>query len=182
MAIDRAVDSARLNDDLEAVADAIRAKGGTSAQLAFPSDFVSAISAIAASQGYEVLASGDYVLSANSSATELVIPVSVTGKAAVYYVEKASVSSGVGQSHTWLRVSNFALPTEAQAAFSPTALLKVYASNGTAAYYGVFSSSGQYLSMVDNLTNPTKITIRRYSTTFQFKADTHHWYVWGETS
>ena len=36
MALDKAVDSAQLNADLTAVADAIRTKGGTSAQLAFP--------------------------------------------------------------------------------------------------------------------------------------------------
>ena len=46
MALDKAVDSAQLNADLTAVADAIRAKGGTSAQLAFPDGFVSAVQAI----------------------------------------------------------------------------------------------------------------------------------------
>lgn len=48
MAYDKVVDSAQLDADLTAVADAIRAKGGTDAQLAFPSDFVSAVQAIAA--------------------------------------------------------------------------------------------------------------------------------------
>ena len=43
MALDKAVDSAQLNADLTAVADAIRAKGGTAAQLVYPSGFVSAI-------------------------------------------------------------------------------------------------------------------------------------------
>ncbi|MBP3659059.1 MAG: hypothetical protein J6J02_07095, partial [Oscillospiraceae bacterium] len=46
MALDKAVDSAQLNADLTAVADAIRTKGGTSAQLAFPDGFVSAVQAI----------------------------------------------------------------------------------------------------------------------------------------
>ena len=46
MAIDKAVDSTQLNSDLTSVANAIRTKGGTSAQLAFPADFVSAIAAI----------------------------------------------------------------------------------------------------------------------------------------
>lgn len=46
MAVDKLVDSAQLNTDLTAVANAIRAKGGTSAQLAFPVEFVSAIEAI----------------------------------------------------------------------------------------------------------------------------------------
>ena len=51
MAIDKAIDSAQLNSDLASVANAIRMKGGTSAQLAFPSDFVTAIGAIPSSGG-----------------------------------------------------------------------------------------------------------------------------------
>lgn len=43
MAIDKSIDSAQLDADLASVADAIRTKGGTSAQLAFPADFVQAI-------------------------------------------------------------------------------------------------------------------------------------------
>lgn len=46
MSVDKLVDSTQLNTDLTAVANAIRAKGGTSAQLAFPAGFVSAIQAI----------------------------------------------------------------------------------------------------------------------------------------
>lgn len=46
MAVDKLVDSAQLDTDLTAVADAIRTKGGTSASLSFPSGFVDAIEAI----------------------------------------------------------------------------------------------------------------------------------------
>jgi len=46
MAVDKLVDSTQLNSDLTSVANAIRAKGGTSAQLAFPNGFVSAINGI----------------------------------------------------------------------------------------------------------------------------------------
>lgn len=46
MAVDKLVDSSQLNSDLTSVANAIRAKGGTSASLAFPSGFVAAIGAI----------------------------------------------------------------------------------------------------------------------------------------
>lgn len=46
MAIDKLIDSAQLDADLTSVANAIRTKGGTSAQLAFPAGFVSAINAI----------------------------------------------------------------------------------------------------------------------------------------
>lgn len=53
MAVDKLVDSAQLDADLSAVADAIRAKGGTSAQLAFPAGFVSAVEAIPTGGGAE---------------------------------------------------------------------------------------------------------------------------------
>lgn len=43
MAVDKLVDSTQLDADLTSVANAIRTKGGTSAQLAFPAGFVSAI-------------------------------------------------------------------------------------------------------------------------------------------
>lgn len=46
MALDALVDSTQLDADLTSVANAIRTKGGTSAQLAFPADFVQAIGAI----------------------------------------------------------------------------------------------------------------------------------------
>ena len=43
MAVDKLVDSTQLDTDLTSVANAIRTKGGTSASLAFPSGFVTAI-------------------------------------------------------------------------------------------------------------------------------------------
>lgn len=46
MAVDKLVDSAQLDADLTSVANAIRTKGGTSGQLAFPAGFVSAVEAI----------------------------------------------------------------------------------------------------------------------------------------
>ena len=58
MAYDKAVDSAQLDANLAAVADAIRAKGGTDAQLAFPSGFAAAIQAIETG-GTDVIAHAD---------------------------------------------------------------------------------------------------------------------------
>lgn len=43
MALDKLVDSAQLDGDLPSVANAIRSKGGTSAQLSFPSGMIRAI-------------------------------------------------------------------------------------------------------------------------------------------
>ena len=64
MAYDKVVDSASLDSKLTQVADAIRAKGNTSADLQFPSGFISAIQAI-------------------QTGTELKIVVSVTSGATV---------------------------------------------------------------------------------------------------
>lgn len=46
MAVDKLVDSAQLDSGLTSIANAIRTKGGTSAQMAFPAGFVSAVQAI----------------------------------------------------------------------------------------------------------------------------------------
>lgn len=46
MSVDKLVDSSQLDSDLTSVANAIRTRGGTSADLAFPAGFVSAVGAI----------------------------------------------------------------------------------------------------------------------------------------
>ena len=51
MSVDKLVDSTQLDADLTSVANAIRTKGGTSADLAFPSGFVSAVQAIPSGGG-----------------------------------------------------------------------------------------------------------------------------------
>lgn len=51
MALDKAIDSAQLDADLTAVADAIREKGGTTDALSFPNGFVEAVGAIQADGG-----------------------------------------------------------------------------------------------------------------------------------
>lgn len=65
MAIDKLVDSTQLNADLTSVANAIRTKGGTSASLAFPADFVSAIAAIPAGGGFKYK-TGDFTLASDT--------------------------------------------------------------------------------------------------------------------
>lgn len=72
MAIDKAIDSAVLDANLATVADAIRAKGGTSEPLSFPTGFAEAIAAIQAGGGGEGVfgeksASGSFTLSSNAA-------------------------------------------------------------------------------------------------------------------
>ena len=65
MAVDKLVDSTQLDTDLTSVANAIRTKGGTSAILAFPAGFVSAIAAIPTGGGSSVI-SGTFTPSENA--------------------------------------------------------------------------------------------------------------------
>lgn len=59
MALDKLVDSTQLNTDLTSIANAIRTKGGTSASLAFPADFISAIAAISGGGGVPGIADAE---------------------------------------------------------------------------------------------------------------------------
>ncbi len=54
MGYDKVVDSTQLDADLLSVANAIRTKGGTSASLAFPAEFVSAIESIRGGLNYHL--------------------------------------------------------------------------------------------------------------------------------
>ena len=81
MAYDKVVDSASLDSKLTQVADAIRTKGNTSADLQFPSGFISAIQAI-------------------QTGTELQIIVSVTSDATVTATKGSKVVSGTSVNGT----------------------------------------------------------------------------------
>lgn len=81
MAYDKVVDSASLDSKLTQVADAIRTKGNTSADLQFPSGFISAIQAI-------------------QTGTELQIIVTVTSGATVTATKGSKVVSGTAVNGT----------------------------------------------------------------------------------
>lgn len=72
MSMDKLVDSTQLDADLTSVANAIRTKGGTSASLAFPADFVSAIAAIPTGGGgdYEIVG-GTVTLASEASSVSV---------------------------------------------------------------------------------------------------------------
>lgn len=71
MAVDKLVDSSQLNSDLTTVANAIRTKGGTSASLAFPSGFVSAIQAIPTGGGSATIAKATATATLTSAASSI---------------------------------------------------------------------------------------------------------------
>lgn len=80
MAVDKLVDSAQLDTDLTAVADAIRTKGGTSESLAFPNGFVDAIDAIETGGGGDLDALIDRSITSIENDT-----VTVIGRSAFAY-------------------------------------------------------------------------------------------------
>ena len=95
MAIDRVVDSTQLNSDLTSVANAIRTKGGTSGQLAFPAGFVSAVQAIPT--GTTPTGTKQISISQNGTTTEDVaayanaeITVNVSGGGGTNYLDYAT--------------------------------------------------------------------------------------------
>lgn len=85
MAVDKLVDSTQLDADLTSVANAIRTKGGTSAALAFPADFVSAIAAIPSGGG-----SVQTGTVAGNGSVDITIPVNGTVSAIIVYTEDFS--------------------------------------------------------------------------------------------
>ena len=88
MSVDKLVDSAQLDADLAIVASAIRTKGGTSAQLAFPAGFVSAIENIPSggtSKNTQVVQGVTRTVSSTMTAIGAELPVSKTGKYDIYW-------------------------------------------------------------------------------------------------
>ena len=94
MAVDKLVDSTQLDADLTSVANAIRTKGGTSASLAFPAGFVSAIAAIPTGGG-SAIQSGSFVLASNTKT--FTIPLTGVVSYLVFYAsDYPSGTAGAG--------------------------------------------------------------------------------------
>ena len=73
MAFDKAVDSAQLNADLTAVANAIRTKGGTDAQLAFPDGFANAVAAIEGTPELQIMVMTSVGAAVTATKGELIV-------------------------------------------------------------------------------------------------------------
>ena len=79
MAYDKAVDSAQLDAGLTEIANAIRSKGGTAEQFAFPSGFTSAVQAITTGGGTN-LAAVDVFIADFTDSTELTLTAGAVDK------------------------------------------------------------------------------------------------------
>ena len=166
MAIDKSIDSAQLDADLASVANAIRTKGGTSAQLAFPAEFVSAIEAIETGGGgdtykkttYTVastasintalrnanihLVTQDEILIWNIKGTHIQSSGSVGGKWGIIFVQNGEVVSsyGTGTSSYYQRMSSVEAPDSsapgAASSWTPTVTNGFYHATGTTFHVG----------------------------------------------
>lgn len=102
MAVDKLVDSTQLDADLTSVANAIRAKGGTSAQLAFPAGFVSAVEAIPTGGGGYT---ADQIAACDGGSSKNLVITGTTIKAYAFY--GWNITSFVGDSVTAVGVGAF---------------------------------------------------------------------------
>ena len=184
MALDALVDSTQLDADLTSVANAIRTKGGTSAQLAFPADFVSAIEDIetggGGGEGYTLLASGSYTLSADG--TTMTIPVSITGTMVLLLVEKDDVTSGVAQTYAWARVTKYFDEEVFDTNFSSGIAQLLYRNTSNTIYAASLNSQNQLVVYVNAFVNPTQLIVGQYSSNYKIKSGKYNWYVWGYTT
>lgn len=172
MAIDKLVDSTQLDADLTSIADAIRTKGGTSAQLAFPADFVSAIEAISGggASGLALLASGTYTLAA--IANPLVIPVSYTGTPIVVIVVAAERAKELSQHMTCVRIFK---PSGVSSLWNDAGLAENLGySNSDQKSYGAPSSPQTYK------VTSTQISFPRQDSTRIWRPVNYNWYIYGE--
>lgn len=122
MAVDKLVDSTQLDADLTSVANAIRTKGGTSADLAFPAGFVSAVQAIptggGGGGGFD-MASG--TITPSSTVNTVSVAVDFEPQYALCFVDPYSLA----QTSDWKNYLNF---SDMNAGFA-TGLLARYLNN-----------------------------------------------------
>ena len=123
MSVDKLVDSAQLDSALTSVANAIRIKGGTSASLAFPDDFISAINAISGGGGW----SSDDIATNSAPNGDIVLGSGVTVVANNAFLAKP-ITSIVGQNVTEIKASSFSYCTHLLSASFPN-LTKISGGN-----------------------------------------------------
>lgn len=167
MAYDKLVDSAQLDADLLSVANAIRAKGGTSAALAFPADFVQAIGDIQTGGGGNIQTeSGTFTLAADSRTHS--ISVSFEPQHVIFYSDKNEFTE-----NSW---KTFALALIDPVSDIAVRLVGRYINDALSTLAALidtsnFSYSGGTLS-IDTGSNSYKMQA----------ATTYKWFAWRETA
>lgn len=118
MALDKLVDSTQLDSDLTSVANAIRTKGGTSAQLAFPAGFVSAIGDIPSGGGSQAY----YFSDGRVYVEDIVFPDTITNLTASFNgATNVKTISGLAQTTTGAPANQFRNLTNMESIVLPRA-------------------------------------------------------------
>ena len=171
MAVDKLVDSTQLDSDLTSVANAIRTKGGTSAQLTFPTDFVSAIQNLPSGGGggLTLLGSGSYTKASDSASIN--IPVTYTGTPKEYYYYITDPTTGAQQ--TIFGYNRVLANSDLSSILPDGDIVAAHrvknASDGLS-----WSSSAQVMTL-----SSTTMTSARPGSGNTHKAGTYKWYIYG---
>lgn len=157
MAFDKVVDSSVLDAGLKQIADAIRAKAGTSGNMAFPTAMAEAIAAIEAGGGSGGMSSGTITFSENTPVSGYTIAHGITYPK-LFVIAGVTGTKAAGSLHTWLRCWS--------TMFSG---VHVSISNNNATLY----MKANYSSFPSNSISLTSL----YSSGEYFVANTQYWWV-----
>ena len=162
----------RVSDtDLTSVANAIRTKGGTSEQLEFPTDFVSAISAISTgSSEMTLLASGTYTL---VNEGDLTIPVEYTGKPCLIYVYVPEILASTNQLFQAIAYIGDIPETLDGSVWQNGFGLRRIQTNVNQKQFPAPSSALSGISLSSSALTVTN------GASFPNRANTYNWYIWG---
>lgn len=127
MAVDKLVDSTQLDADLTSVANAIRTKGGTSAQLSFPAGFVDAVNAIPSGSGgvSESFAVEDYTMPSAKFVLQNSIKNLLANGGCIHYVFYLTTNTSTSADMALMCFGAGALSAWSPSASSPSAFLNV---------------------------------------------------------
>lgn len=178
MAVDKLVDSSKLNAALDYEARKIIAKGGGTAPLAFDfaneKGFGDYIDAIPSGGGLTKLGTGSHTVSAVSS--EVTIPVSYTGTAKIALVTKDSPDTGVGETIAW--VWKLSEPAEVSTAFPlEIFLLKFKTTADAITYYANVPESSPQVRPIRF--DSGELKIRQYGGNQRIQPGSYTWTIWG---
>lgn len=163
--------------DLTIIANAIRTKGGTSAQLAFPAGFVSAIGAIPSGGGSEMalLGSGSYTKA--GTAQSMTIPVTFSGTPRFACVIVDSLISGSAQIVSEAAYYTKSTDPQNVRTAAPTGAVYYIAEKAT----GGTATGGLDPSAHMKLTS-SSLVVARANATYVLQPNSYHWYIYGEAS
>lgn len=157
--------------DLSSVATAIRTKGGTSAQLAFPAGFVSSIADIPSGGGVTLLASGSYTYTGAETGS-ISFPVSYSGNIWFAYAVSDAIVPGVNQSYCFF-VAQGSCPAAQYFPSNQSGSVSAVDSSG------VINTSGANPSVrIDSNT----FYLSRLNNTYKIQPNKYNWYIYGEAS